>query len=414
MSLVAKPTPPAALPVTFEDVRQAAQRIAGAVERTPMRRSRTLSEITGAQVWLKFENLQFTASFKERGALNKLLTLSETEKRAGVLAVSAGNHAQGVAYHAARLGIPATIVMPKGTPFVKVEHTAKHGARVLLEGESFAEATDFAYALQQREGLVFVHPYDDAAVIAGQGTLALEMLEDAPSLEALVIPVGGGGLISGCAVAAKAVSPGIEIIGVESRMYPSLYAGLRGEEPVVGGQTIAEGIAVKRAGALPLALCRALVDEVLLVEESHLERAISLLCNVEKTVAEGAGAAGLAALLAYPERFAGREVGVVLCGGNIDPRLLASVLTRALVREGRMSHLRFEGDDRPGFLARVSGVIAERGGNIIDVRHDRLDLTLPAKGTDLDILVEMRDAAHTRELIEALTAMGLPPRKLSS
>jgi len=414
MSRPAPSAPTAALPVTLEDVRQAARRIAGAVERTPMRRSRTLSEITGAQVWLKFENLQFTASFKERGALNKLLTLSEAEKRAGVLAVSAGNHAQGVAYHAARLGVPATIVMPKGTPFVKVEHTAKHGARVLLEGESFAEATDFAYALQAREGLVFVHPYDDAAVIAGQGTLALEMLEDAPQLEALVIPVGGGGLISGCAVAAKAVSPDIEIVGVESRMYPSLHAALRGEEPVVGGQTIAEGIAVKRAGALPLELCRALVDEVLLVEESHLERAISLLCNVEKTVAEGAGAAGLAALLAYPERFAGREVGVVLCGGNIDPRLLASVLTRALVREGRMSHLRFEGDDRPGFLARVTGVIAERGGNIIDVRHDRLDLTLPAKGTDLDILVETRDAAHTRELIEALTAMGLPPRKLSS
>lgn len=400
------------LPVSIEDIRAAAGRIAGAVERTPMRRSRTLSEITGAHVWVKFENLQFTASFKERGALNKLLLLTVQERRAGVIAVSAGNHAQGVAYHAARLDIPATIVMPKGTPFVKVEHTAKHGARVLLEGESLAEASTYAYALREKDGLTFVHPYDDAAVMAGQGTIALEMLEDAPGLDMLVIPVGGAGLIGGNAIAAKSVKPSIRVIGAETRMYPGLYAALRGEEGIVGGQTIAEGIAVKAPGALPLLVARALVDQVLLVDESHLERAISLFVNVEKTVAEGAGAAGLAALIAHPEMFAGKEVGLILCGGNIDPRLLATVLTRALVREGRMTHLRIGGDDRPGFLARVSSVIGEMGGNIIDVRHERLDLSLPAKGTDLDILVETRDAAHTHALIAALTAAGLAPRPL--
>lgn len=400
------------LPLSLDDVRAAAERIAGKVERTPMRRSRTLSEITGTKVWVKFENLQFTASFKERGALNKLLTLTTAERDAGVIAVSAGNHAQGVAYHAHRLGIPATIVMPRGTPFVKVEHTARHGARVLIEGENLAEAAEFAQNLRAREDLTFVHPYDDPAVMAGQGTIALEMLEEAPGLEILSIPVGGGGLIAGNAVAAKALKPQIEIVGVEARMYPCLYAGLRGEEPVIGGQTIAEGIAVKQAGALPLQVAQALVREVLLVEESHLERAISLFLNIEKTVAEGAGGAGLAALLAYPERFVGREVGIILCGGNIDPRLLAQVLHRAMVREGRLTQLRIGGDDRPGFLARVSGVIAQAGGNIIEVRHDRLDLSLPAKSADLDLLVETRDAAHTGELFEALEAAGFPLRKL--
>lgn len=404
--------PATALPVSLSDIRQAAARIAGAVERTPMRRSRTLSDITGAQVWIKFENLQFTASFKERGALNKLLTLTEAERAAGVIAVSAGNHAQGVAYNAQRLGIPATIVMPKGTPFVKVEHTARHGARVLIEGENLAEAAEFAQQLRARHGLTFVHPYDDAVVMAGQGTVALEMLEDAPGLDTLVIPVGGGGLIAGNAVAAKALKPEIEIVGVEARRYPSLHAALRNEEPQIGGQTIAEGIAVKHAGVLPLQVARELVHEVLLVEESHLEQAISLFLTIEKTVAEGAGSAGLAALLAYPERFTGREVGLILCGGNIDPRLLASVLHRQMVREGRLTQLRIGGDDRPGFLARVSGVIAQVGGNIIEVRHDRLDLSLPAKSTDLDLLVETRDAAHTAELFEALDAAGLSLRKL--
>jgi threonine dehydratase len=400
------------LPISLADVQEAALRIQGQVERTPMRRSRTLSEITGAHIWIKFENLQFTASFKERGALNKLLTLTQAERRAGVIAVSAGNHAQGVAYHAARLGIPATIVMPKGTPFVKVEYTAKHGARVVLEGENLAEAAQHALHLRARENLTFVHPYDDAAVMAGQGTIALEMLEEAPGLEMLVIPVGGGGLIGGNAVAAKALKPQIEIVGAETAMYPSMYAALKGEEPQVGGQTIAEGIAVKAAGALPLEVARALVEDVLLVEEQHLEQAISLFLNVEKTVAEGAGAAGLAAVLAHPQRFAGREVGLILCGGNIDPRLLASVLTRALVREHRMTHLRIGGDDRPGFLARITAIIAQVGGNIIEVRHDRLDLSLPAKSTDLDILVETRDRAHTREMVAALEAAGFPLRKV--
>jgi threonine dehydratase len=410
MAALAKHAP--ALPVTFADIERAAAAIRGQVERTPLRRSRTLSDIIGAEVWIKFENLQFTASFKERGALNKLLNLSESERRHGVIAVSAGNHAQGVAYNANRLGIPSTIVMPLGTPFVKVEHTRKHGARVLLHGETFAEATTYAYQVKEREGLIFVHPYDDPHVIAGQGTVALEMLEDAPDLEMLVIPVGGGGLISGNAIAAAHMNPGLEVIGVEARMYPSLYAELRGEEPVCGGQTIAEGIAVKQAGRLPMEICRALVREVLLVDEPQLEQAVTLFCNVEKTIAEGAGAAGLAALLAHGHRFQGRRVGLILCGGNIDPRLLASVLTRALVREGRISRLRLVGDDRPGLLAKVSKMIGDLGGNIIEVAHNRLALDVPAKGAEFDILVETRDAQHTQEIVDALAASGYPPRRL--
>lgn len=398
--------------VTFEDVKAAAGRIAGSIERTPLRRSRTLSEITGADVWVKFENQQFTASFKERGALNKLLLLSEAERRAGVIGVSAGNHAQGVAYNAARLGIPSTIVMPIGTPFVKVEHTRKHGARVLLHGDGIAEATTYAYQVKEREGLTFVHPYDDPAVLAGQGTIAIEMLEDMPDLETLIVPVGGGGLISGCAIAAKHLRPEIRIVGVEARMYPSMYAELRGETPVCGGHTIAEGIAVKQAGRLPIEIARRLVDDVVLVDEPHLEAAITLYCNVEKTIAEGAGAAGLAALLAHPQKFQGQKVGLILCGGNIDSRLLASVLTRALVREGRISRLRLVGDDRPGLLARVSMLIGDMGGNIIEVAHNRLALDVPAKGAEFDIMVETRDAQHTQEIVDALTASGYPPRGL--
>ncbi|MBI1251272.1 MAG: threonine ammonia-lyase [Alphaproteobacteria bacterium] len=401
-----------ALPVTFADVQAAAARIEGQVERTPMRMSRTLSDITGAEVWIKFENLQFTASFKERGALNKISQLTEAERRAGVIAVSAGNHAQGVAYNAAKLGIPATIVMPIGTPFTKVEHTRKHGARVLLHGEGIAEATTHAYQLKEREGLTFVHPYDDPFVIAGQGTIALEMLAKQPDLDALVIPVGGGGLISGNAIAAKHMRPDIEIIGVEARMYPALYAELRGETPQCGGQSIAEGIAVKQVGRLNIEICRALVDQVLLVDEPYLEQAIALLCNVEKTVAEGAGAAGLAALLAHRDQFAGKRVGLILCGGNIDSRLLASVLTRGLVREGRISSLRLIGDDRPGLLAKVSHVIGDLGANIIEVAHNRLALDVPAKGAEFDILIETRDAQHTQEIIDALAACGYPPRRL--
>lgn len=404
--------PPPNLPVSFEDVARAADCIAGHVERTPMRHSRTLSEITGAEVWVKFENMQFTASFKERGALNKLSNLSAAERKAGVIAVSAGNHAQGVAYHAQRLGIPATIVMPIGTPFVKVEYTRKHGARVLLMGENFAEATTHAYQAKERDGLVFVHPYDDPLIIAGQGTIALEMLEDAPNLDMLVIPIGGGGMISGCAIAAKRIKPDIEMIGVEARMYPSMHAELRGEAAHCGGQTIAEGIAVKQIGQMPREIAKHFVKDVLLVDEPQLEQAIALFANVEKTIAEGAGAAGLAALLAHPQKFHGRRVGVVLCGGNIDSRLLASVLTRGLVREGRISSLRLIGDDRPGLLAKVSKLIGDLGGNIIEVAHNRLALDVPAKGAEFDILVETRDAQHTQEIVDSLAAAGYPPRRL--
>lgn len=398
-------------PVTLAEIEQAAIRVKGQIERTPLRRSRTLSDITGADVWLKFENLQFTASFKERGALNKLLQLTPAEREAGVLAVSAGNHAQGVAYHAARLKIPATIVMPLGTPFVKIQHTRNHGARVLLAGENFSDATDHAFALQAKEGLTFVHPYDDRAIIAGQGTLALEMLDDGPAFDILAIPVGGGGLISGIATAAKARQPGISVIGVEARMYPSLYSELRGEEPHCGGATIAEGIAVKRIGRLPLAITRRLVDDTLLVDEPDLERAVSLLVNVEKTVAEGAGAAGLAALLAHPGRFQGRRVGLVLCGGNIDSRLLASVLMRELVRENRIVLLKMVGDDRPGMLAKIAAIIGQCEGNIIEVAHNRLALDVPAKGAEFDILVETRDAQHTQEITDRLREAGYPPRR---
>jgi threonine dehydratase len=403
---------PAALPVVFADIEAAAARIAGSIEKTPMRHSRTLSDITGAEVWIKFENLQFTASFKERGALNMLLTLNAAERKAGVIAMSAGNHAQGVAYGAQRLGIPATIVMPVNTPFVKVEHTRKHGARVLLHGETLADAAAFAYQVRDREGLVFVHPYDEERVVAGQGTIACEMLAERGDLDVLLIPIGGGGLISGCAVAAKHLRPDIEIIGVQTRMFPSMHALLRGEEPVCGGRTIAEGIAVKAPGEIPQKIVRALVDDVLLVDEPHLEQAIALFANVEKTVAEGAGAAGLAALLAHPARFAGKRVGTVLCGGNIDTRLLASVLTRGLVREGRISSLRIEGDDRPGFLANVAKVIGDLGANIIEVAHNRLALDVPAKGAEFDILIETRDAKHTQEVIDALSAAGHLPRRL--
>lgn len=400
----------AGLPVTFDDIRAAANAIAGHVERTPLRYSRTLSEITGAQVWIKFENLQFTASFKERGALNKLLSLSNAEKAAGVIAMSAGNHAQGVAYHASRLGIPSTIVMPQGTPFVKIEHTRNFGAKVIIHGETLENANAHARELEKRDGLTFVHPFDDRHVIAGQGTIGIEICEELDDFDVMPIPVGGGGLASGIATAVKTLRPAVSIIGVETKMYPSLWAELRGEEPKMGGATIAEGIAVKKAGRLTSEICRKLMDEVVLVDESELERAITLFATVEKTVAEGAGAAGLAALLARPELFRGRKVVLVLCGGNIDTRLLASVLTRSLVREKRLTSVRIVGSDQPGLLARVSTVIGENGGNIIEVAHNRIALDVPAKGAEFDIMLETRDALHTQEIIDALTAAGFPPR----
>jgi threonine dehydratase len=400
------------LPVTLSDIEAAARVLEGQIVHTPMMHSRTLSAITGAEVWVKFENLQFTAAFKERGALNRLSHLTDTQRKAGVIAASAGNHSQGVAYHARRLGIPATIVMPRTTPFSKVEQTRSHGATIVLEGLSFDEAKTKAYDICQREGLTFIHPFDDPHVIAGQGTVALEMLAEKPDFDTLVVPIGGGGLIAGMAVAAKGINPDISIVGVETSMYPAMLAELEGREVKVGGATIAEGIAVRDVGRLTLQITRELVDEVLLVEEEHLERAITLFVNVEKTVAEGAGAAGLAALLAHPEKFAGRKVGLVLCGGNIDTRLLASVLTRALVREKRLASIRIVGDDRPGLLALVSKVIGDNGANIMEVAHNRLALDVPAKGAEFDILIETRDAQHTQDVIDALTAEGYPPRAL--
>lgn len=401
---------PASSMVTLADIEAAARAIEGRVERTPLRYSRTLSEITGAQIWIKFENLQFTAAFKERGALNKLLSLTNAERAAGVVAMSAGNHAQGVAYHAARLGIPATIVMPRATPFVKVEHTRNFGARVLLVGDTLDEANTHAREVEASEKLTFVHPFDDAKVIAGQGTIGLEILSELEDFDVMPIPVGGGGLASGVATAIKALRPDISILGVESEMYPALHAELRGETPVVGGATIAEGIAVKRAGRIPMEICSRLLDDIILVSEDDLERAITYFATVEKTVAEGAGAAGLAALLAQPERFRGRKVVLILCGGNIDTRLLASVLTRSLVREKRLTSIRIVGGDQPGLLARVSKVIGDNGGNIIEVAHNRIALDVPAKGAEFDIMIETRDALHTQDIIEALTREGFPPR----
>jgi len=398
--------------LAFEDILAAQARLKGHIERTPCRHSRTLSEITGAEVWVKFENLQFTAAYKERGALNKLLQLGENVRSRGVIAASAGNHSQGLAYHAARLGIPVTIVMPKATPFVKVQQTRAHGAEVVIEGDGYDEASAMARKLCEERELTFVHPFDDADVMAGQGTVALEMLEDVPDLEVLPIPIGGGGLIAGMATAAKHIKKDIRIVGLEPAMFPSFTAKMRGVRTAAnnGASTIAEGIAVKEVGELSYAIARPLIDEVLLIEEPHFERGIALYCNVEKTVAEGAGAASLAGVLAYPDKFRGKKVGLVITGGNIDTRLLASVLTRELVRESRIVSLRIIGDDRPGLLANVSAVIGQMGANIIEVAHNRLALDVPAKGAEFDVMIETRDAQHTREVMDALRERGYPPR----
>jgi threonine dehydratase len=390
------------VPVTIEDIRAAAQRISGAVERTPCVHSRTLSRLAGAEVFLKFENLQFTASFKERGALNKLLSLGEPEKKRGVIAMSAGNHAQAVAYHAARLGIPATIVMPRGSPNTKIKNTQVHGATVVLEGENLFEAGKHARELAARDDLVFVHPYEDPRIIAGQGTVGLEMLAAVPDLEMIVVPVGGGGLISGIATAAKALKPSIRILGVESRNYPSMHQRLAGLPVECGGDTIAEGIAVKDVGASALSIIRELVDEVLVVEEETIERAVVALIEIEKTVAEGAGAAGLAALLQYGERFAGRRVGIPISGGNIDSSVLASVLMRGLVRDGRLVRLRVTMPDVSGSLAKVAAVIAEAGGNIVEIQHQRIFGTSSVRSPEVEFLVETRDREHTDALVRTL------------
>jgi len=398
--------------LAFDDILAAQERLKGHIERTPCRFSRTLSEITGAQVWVKFENLQFTAAYKERGALNKLLQLGENVRARGVIAASAGNHAQGLAYHAARLGIPVTIVMPKGTPFVKVQQTRNHGANVVIEGDTYDDAATHARTLCAERELTFVHPFDDIDVMAGQGTVALEMLEDVPDLEILPIPIGGGGLIAGMATAAKHIKKDIRIVGLEPAMFPSFTAKMRGVRTAQtnGASTIAEGIAVKEVGEHTYAIARPLIDEVLLIEEPYFERGIALYCNVEKTVTEGAGAASLAGLLAYPERFRGKKCGLVITGGNIDTRLLASVLTRELVRESRIVSLRIIGDDRPGLLANVSSTIGLMGANIIEVAHNRLALDVPAKGAEFDVMIETRDAQHTQEVMDALRERGYPPR----
>ncbi|HXJ09508.1 MAG TPA: threonine ammonia-lyase [Burkholderiales bacterium] len=393
--------------VSIEDIRSAAAKIAGAVERTPLVHSRTLSNLTGAEVYLKLENLQFTASFKERGALNKLLSLSAAERKRGVIAMSAGNHAQAVAYHAARLGIPASIVMPRGSPNTKIRNTRVHGATVLLEGDNLFEAGKHARALAARDDLVFVHPYEDPLIIAGQGTIGLEMLEDRPDLEVIVVPVGGGGLISGIATSAKSINPKIAVYGVESANYPSMHQRLKGVPVECGGDTIAEGIAVKDVGNIAFSIIQKLVAEVLVVAEETIERAVVALIEIEKTVAEGAGGAALAALLEHPARFAGKRVGLPVSGGNIDSRVLASVLMRGLVRDHRLVRLRITMPDVSGSLAKVAGLIAEAGGNIVEVAHQRIFGTTSVRSPEVEFLVETRDSAHTDELVGKLRASGI-------
>ena len=395
------------LPVTFRDIEAAAGVLAGSVKRTSFDRSRTLSDITGANIWLKFENLQFTATFKERGALNRLSALSADERRRGVIAASAGNHAQGVAYHAARLSIPATIFVPLGTPTVKIENTRRHGANVIEGGATLEEAAALAIEHGRKEHLTFLHPYDDASIIAGQGTIALEMLAAVPALDVLIIPIGGGGLISGMAVAAKTLKPGIEIVGVQARLYPSMYNLIKGRHLPMRGDTLAEGIAVKAPGRITSEIVRALVDDVVLVTEQQIEQALSLLITIEKTVTEGAGAAGLAAVLANETRFKGRAVGLVLSGGNIDTRLLSSVLTRQLAREGRLTQLRFDIVDRPGQLGTVVAVLGKTGANIVEVAHQRIFTDLPAKAVLLEVVIETRDRSHLNSTIAALRAANL-------
>lgn len=398
------------LPVTPADITAAAAAIRDAVLVTECNESRTLGEICGCRIWLKFENLQFTSTFKERGALNRLKALSADERRRGVIAMSAGNHAQGVAYHAKRLGIPATIVMPIGTPMVKVENTRRHGAEVVISGATLEEAGEFARRHGAAHGMTMIHPYDDPLIIAGQGTTALEMLDAVPLLDTLVVPIGGGGLISGIAIAARAIKPDLRIIGVEAALYPSMYNAIYDVDLPMRGDTLAEGIAVKSPGKITTEIVRQLVDEIVLVSEDQIERAVASLISIEKTVAEGAGAAGLAAVMADPERFAGRNVGLVLTGGNIDTRLIASVLTRELAREGRLTQLSLDIVDRPGQLAAVCTLLAEAGANIIEVSHQRTFSDLPAKGTLLELVIETRDRAHLDDVLARLGAAGLKAR----
>ena len=392
------------------DIQQAAERVRGQVLDTPCVESRTLSQLTGTQLFLKMENLQFTASFKERGACNKLAQLTDQEKARGVIAMSAGNHAQGVAYHAERLGIPATIVMPSFTPGVKVARTRGFGARVILHGDSLEAAYQHARTLAEAQNLVFVHPYDDLAIMAGQGTLALEMLAAQPELDTLVVPVGGGGLISGIATAAKALRPGIRVIGVQTQRYPAMVNAVQGAGHAQGGHTVAEGIAVGAPGAHCLEVIRQRVDDLLLVDEGDIEQAIVLLLEIEKTLAEGAGAAALAALLRHGERFAGRKVGMVLSGGNIDPQLLAQIIGRGLVRSGRLIRIVISARDVPGSLARITALVAEAGANVDEVHHQRAFTLLAAQNVEIEMVLQTRGHEHVQELLQRLRGAGLEVR----
>jgi threonine dehydratase len=398
--------------IDIGDVRRAAEIIKGQVLRTPLMASPRLSQLTGAEVFVKLENMQPTGSFKERGAVTKLQSLTAEERGRGVVAMSAGNHAQAVAYHAKRLGIPATIVMPETTPLVKAENTRSHGAHVILHGETLFESAERARELVAAEGLVLVHPYDDPKVMAGQGTIGLEMLEEVPDLDQIVVPIGGGGLISGIAVAAKAIRPSVEIVGVEATLYPSFWNAVRHESLPIGGPTLAEGIAVKTVGTQPLPIVRDLVSAIILVEEPMIERAVNDFATLQRTMAEGAGAAGLAAMLTDPERFRGRKVGLVLCGGNIDARLLASVMVRELERDDRIASFRITSNDRPGLLGSLASRLGALGANILEVSHGRLFLDVPAKGVSIDVTIETRGRLHTSEVFEALAKDGLAPRRL--
>ena len=393
-------------PPTIDDIRAAAQRIDGAVIRTPMLVSRTLSEIVGAEVWLKFENLQFTAAYKERGALNKLLQLSADERARGVIAASAGNHAQAVAYHAKRLGIPAVIVMPESTPTVKVTQTAGHGAEVVLHGDMFDDAYAKARELALEKGYVFVHPFDDPQIIAGAGTVALEMLEAARDLDTIVIPIGGGGLMSGVSIASRALKPDIELIGVEAELYPSMKCAIQDCQMPLGGDTLAEGIAVKQPGALTSRILKDYANDVVLVSERDLERAVAMLVGIEKTVVEGAGAAGLAAMIADPDRYKGKKVATLLCGGNIDTHLLANVLVRDLVRQGRIARLHVAAHDQPGALAAITAKVYEAGVNVIEINHSRIFTRLPAKDTMIEVECEARDPQSIDDVVGRLEAAG--------
>ena len=392
--------------LTADDVRAAAQRISGAIVRTPTLYSRTLSEIAGADIWLKFENQQFTAAYKERGALNAMLLMSGEGDNRGVIAASAGNHAQGLSYHGRRLGIPVTIVMPKTTPTVKVMQTESVGGTVVLEGETYDEADAHARRLETELGLTFIHPFDDPRVAAGQGTVALEMLEDAPEIDTLAIPVGGGGLASGMGTIARAINPDIRLVGVEAELFPSMYNLLKGENRPIGGDTLAEGIAVFEPGKFTSKVLRDLLDDFVLVSETQIEGALALLLQIEKTVVEGAGAAGLAAVLAHRHLFEGRKVGIVLSGGNIDTRLLANVLLRDLARSGRLARLRLYMQDRPGSLFKVVKVFDAHNVNIIEIWHQRIFTHLPAKGLVTDIECETRDREQLDALVAALEAEG--------